>query len=299
MTAALAEGLPRLRDYLAAQQTRAGLVARRLLGQPAPGDEALRQALLDGYARELRPDGSVGGSVLPTVWRLHELMDLGEDPHAPAHRATLAWVLSLDGQPGAFGQGCERDRHQHQACEHFVSGFFSAGDPALRVAPITIPSGKVFRTEAQARFALSCLALRAVFRAGETGRPSVDHHLTSLAGMLRRWTSWTGYFAPDMLIAGLHALLLSPAGPHRAVAADAIAWVVRHQAADGTWAGADLFHTLDALAAASTPEALEGIRRAVPPLFARQRAGGGFGPVASQERALIATRALHAAGLMP
>jgi hypothetical protein len=68
--------------------------------------------------------------------------------------------------------------------------------------------------------------------------------------------------------------------------------IVEHQAEDGTWAKADLFHTLDALLAVGSSEARDAVRRAIPALLSRQRADGSFGSTAQQERALIALRAL-------
>jgi hypothetical protein len=70
------------------------------------------------------------------------------------------------------------------------------------------------------------------------------------------------------------------------------ALIAQHQANDGTWPNADLFHTLEALVALGTPQARESTRRAIPALLARQRPDGSFGATAQQERALIALRAL-------
>ncbi len=202
-------------------------------------------------------------------------------------------MLALQGRPGAFGEGCDKERHVQRACDHYVQGFFSPAPPAVRLAPVTFPNGKAFRAEPAARFALSCLALRAAlaYRTRAAAR-SIDHHVRSLSALATGWTELDGFFAPDAIVAGMHALAL--AGPeHRSVVATLVGLVAANQDASGDWPNADLFHTLDAL---DGQRASRGARarcgRAVPALAARQRADGTFGASAQQERALIGLRAL-------
>ena len=227
--------------------------------------------------------------MVPTIWRAHELMDLGA---AESHCArVMDWILGLQGQPGAFSQGCSRIRHSHRVCEHFISGFFSPAPPEQRLAPVMLPNGKVFRAEPAARFAISCLALRAALRGRWRDRAAVQRHLASLHQLQEQWSDWNGYFAADAIIAGIHALALSPLGsPVRERLSSLIA---AHQAPDGTWPTADLFHTLEALLALDdTSTARAAVRRAIPALLSRQRIDGTFGSTAQQERALIALRSL-------
>jgi hypothetical protein len=283
----------RLTAYFADAATRQGVLAREALGRPAERDAALRERLIGGFRAELRSDGSIPGGAVPTIWRAHELMDLGHMGRQPGTVRVVRWIDSLQGQPGAFGEDCSPDRHQHRVCKHFLAGFFSPGPAAERLAPITLPNGKVFRAEPAARFAASCLALRAVLRArGDHERyPLVEQHLSSLVRLSERWTSWTGYFAPDVIVAALHALALAPP-PYRDVVPAVVALVAGNQGDDGGWPNADLFHVLEAMLAAGTEDARAVVRRALPALAARQRADGTFGPMAQQERALIGLRAL-------
>jgi hypothetical protein len=276
--------------YFADLPTRQGLLARRALGRPASGDEALSRRLLETMRKETRLDGQVTGAVVPTIWRAHEFMDLGYRGDETSCARIVGWILDLQGKPGAFNEGCNPTRHAHKVCQHFISGFFSPAPPDQRVAPVMLPNGKVFRAEPAARFAISCLALRAVLRARFSGTP-IEKHVLSLIQLHRRWAEVDGYFGADAIVAGIHALAFVPP-PHRGVLAQLPALVASRQAADGSWPNADLFHTLEALLAIGTGEARNAVRRAVPALLARQRADGSFGSTAQQERALIALRSL-------
>lgn len=281
----------RLALYFGGEPTRQGLLARVELDATVEGDAALRQRLRADLGADLRPDGSVGGAALPTIWRAHELLDLGEPAESPRLQPLLSWILRRQGRPGAFGEGCDRERHARQACEHFLAGFVAPAPPAERLAPITLPNGKPFRAEAAARFALSCLALRAVLRAGQVSAPAVGQHVRSLVRLSQQWTEWGGYFAPDMIVAGLHALAAAGAEGREPVQR-LTALVVAHQDRNGDWPHADSFHVLEALLAAGGAEAEAAIARAAPRLEQLQRPDGTFGSTARQERALIGLRAL-------
>lgn len=289
------DGIDRLQLFFAELSTRQGVLARQALGQPAPGDEVLARRLVDDMRAETGMDGSISGAVVATVWRAHELLDLGcKGDHAGTVRV-MGWVLGLQSKPGAFSEGCSPPRHAHRACEHFISGFFSPAPPMHRFAPVMFPNGKVFRAEPAARFAISCLALRAALRGRMEKRPGVEQHLLSLFQLQEQWDDWSGYFAPDMIVAGIHTLAFA-AEAHQEILPRLAGAVAANQSEDGTWANADLFHTLEALLAIGTRDAQATVRRAVPALLARQRIDGSLGSTAQQERALIALRALIWAG---
>jgi hypothetical protein len=282
--------LERLARYFSSLETRPGILARRQLGQEAASDRPLAGRLAGALAVALRPDGSVSGGAVPTIWCGHELLDLGASSQDPAVQRIMGWLLARQGRPGAYGEGCDRLRHQQRICEHFVQGFFAPGPPEQRLAPITLPNGKAFRTEPAARFAISCLGLRLALRAGAAHRPAVARHVESLRLLAtQHWTTWSGFFAPDVIVAGLHALAL--AGPrYRTSVAALVDLVAEHQRDDGLWPNADFFATLEALVAADLPSSREVLQRTVPALRERQRADGAFGATAQQERALIALR---------
>ena len=286
-----AEGIERLALYFATTPTRQGILARSALGLPAPGDDALSRRLAAELRVRAQLDGIPAGALVPAVWRVHELLDLGYEVARDKAAVLMGWMLQLQSKPGAFSVGCSRARHAHRVCEHFISGFFSPAPAEERLAPIMLPNGKVFRAEPAARFAISCLALRAALRGGLRGAPSVEQHLSSLLQLQEHWSNWNGYLSPDAIVAGIHALALVPTTPEEVLSRLA-STVGANQGADGTWANADLFHTMEAMLALGTPAAHANVRRAVPAILARQRADGSFGPTAQQERALIALRAL-------
>jgi hypothetical protein len=281
-----------LRLYFAPLPSRQGLLARAVLGESAPEDAELAARLADELASEIRADGSIGGAAVPTIWRIHELLDLGRGPDDPGVARLADWLFQRQDVPGAFGAGCDKARHTQRTCSHYVSGFFAPAPAEQRLAPVTLPNGKVFRAEPAARFAISCLALRAVIRLGLTSRPPVRQHLESLANVVRQWTEWSGFFAPDALVAGVHALALAGPGYRQAVEAG-VRMVAGHQDASGGWPQADLFHLIETLLAAGGPEAHGSVRRAVSALLSLQRADGTFGGSAQQERALIGLRAIR------
>jgi hypothetical protein len=286
----MSELVSRLTRYFADQPSRQGILARAALGRSGPGDLELARELRARLGAELRADGSLGGASLATIWRVHELLDLGEPADSPAIRAATGWLAGLQGRPGAFGEGCGKERHARRTCEHFLSGFFAAAPPQQRLAPVTLPNGKVYRAEPAARFAVSALALRALLRAGQSGRPAVREHLDSLARFAEQWQDWGPAFAPDAIVAGMHAL--AEGGPPWNAAGERLVPVVfRRQALDGTWPQADLFQMLEMLLAVASPEARTLARHALPALATRQHADGTFGATAREERALIALRA--------
>lgn len=282
--------IDRLTGLLGGAHTRQGVLARAALGRPSPNDGELSRRLAGALGAQLRADGSLGGATVPTVWRAHELMDL-ESRCGPACGRALGWILALQGRPGSFGEGCDRTRHARRLCEHFVGGFFAPAPAEQRFAPVTLPNGKVFRGEPAARFAISCLALRAVLRAGAEARPQVRQHLLSLEQIADQRAGWGDYFAPDVLVSALHALALG--GPaRRPVVERLVGQLAANQEPGGGWPNADLFLVLEALLAAGNDTARATVRKAIPALLARQRPDGTFGTVAQQERALIGLRAL-------
>jgi hypothetical protein len=284
--------LERLALYIGPLRTRQGVLARAALGTPGEGDDTLARELASAMAAQLRPDGSIGGAAVPTIWRAHELLDLGTDPREPAVARILSWLLQHQDAPGAYGEGCDKARHARHICQHWIGGFFAPAAAEQRLAPITLPNGKVFRAEPAARFAISALGLRAVLRAGPGDQAGVVRHLECLLVVAEQWTELSGFFSPDVIVAGAHALALGGTA-YRSTVESLVTTIASHQGPDGLWPNADLFHTLEALLATGLPAAQAAVRRAAPALAARQRTDGSFGAMAQQERVLIGVRALR------
>ncbi|HTO73583.1 MAG TPA: hypothetical protein VMJ30_07185 [Gemmatimonadales bacterium] len=286
-----AQAIERLAEFFAPLESRQGVLARRLLGRPRAGDAELSLRLARQFASQVSAEGTVAGGLAFTAFRLIELIELGCDEETPAVPRLIKWLAAQQDAPGCYSEGCAPPRHEKGVCEHFLSGFLSPGPADVRVAPVTIPNGKVFRAEPAARFALSCLGLRALLLTPARTYSGVKRHLTSLARLKEAWGPWNGYFPPDLVITALTALATAGSA-ERAATEVGVKLVSDNQAADGGWPETDRFVALEALVTAGTTEAREAVRRSIGGLISRQRADGSFGPVAQHERCLIALRAL-------
>lgn len=264
-------------------------MARRILGHAFPSDDVLRDQLIGRAQSRLRPDG--GAADTPTV--IGALADLiALDGPAPLRDKSLDWLLGLVGKPGAFGEGCTAARHARRVCEHFLGGFFAVAPPAQRVAPATLPNGKVYRIESQARFATSVWALEVATEGGRSHDPGVQKHLDSFAHLVIEWDRWDEFLPPDLAFNAISALGVAPER-WRPVLESLLRIVAHHQAADGTWPRVDFFNALAGLARVDHPLVLPMIERALPGLIQRQRDDGSFGNVAPDERALVGFQVLR------
>ena len=279
----------RLAEFLERRPSRHGWVARRGLGHSFPSDEVLRDQLVGRAQSQLWPDG--GGADTATV--VAALADLnGLEGPAALRDKSLDWLLALVGRPGAFGEGCTAARHAHRVCEHFLGGFFAVAPPAQRAAPATMPNGKIYRIESQARFATSVWALEVAVEGGRSHDPSIQKHLDSFAHLVIEWDRWDEFLVPDLAFNAIGALSVAPER-WRPVLESLVRIVAHHQSADGTWPRVDFFNALAGLARVEHPMTIPMLERALPGLLQRQRDDGSFGNVAPDERALIGFRVLR------
>ncbi|MBM4187986.1 MAG: hypothetical protein FJ206_11830 [Gemmatimonadetes bacterium] len=285
--------LDRVERYFARKATRAGWLARRRLGKADDGDETLRQTLIAAVAGSLRPDGSVGGTASATIGAIDDLLDL--DPPPELLVAPLDWLMGLVGKPGAYHEGCSSARHGHRVCEHFLGGFFSPAPATQRVAPITVPDGKTYRVESQARFAVSVAALRAALRGGRGDSPAIARHLDSFKHLLDEWQRPDEHLPFDLLFGAMAAVAVAPSR-WQPLLDRLVDLAAGFQLSDGTWQRGDFFHALAGLVEVRRPGATAVLRRAAPALLQRQRDDGSFGSVARDERALIGLRVLLVVG---
>lgn len=270
--------LGRARAFFRDRATPAGVVARRLLGRATAADEELADHLVRERRRRSRMDGSINGSLVDTARAAWELLDLGAlADHAGVVRLT-GFLLGRQDAPGRWGE-----------LTGLGDGFFSPGPVDQSIAPLTLTAGVVLEHENDARFAASCIALRAILRAGFDERTRVRTHVDALIGM--------SGLAPTLEVLVLGTVGL--ASPDYAARVNELAEsLVGRQNDDGTWAGVPLCHALEALSTIPTPAAREGVRRAAAPLLTMQAESGSFDEGDSEQLALIAVRALVTARSM-
>ena len=264
-------------------------MARRSFGRAFASDAVLREQLIGSVAATIRADGSAA-DFPATALAVLDLIDLD----APSSRiqSSLDWLIAQANRPGAFGEGCTAARHAHRVCEHAVGGFFSPAPPSQRAAPASMPNGKVYRVESQARFAASCLALTAVLRAGRAHEPAVQRHLDSFSNLQLEWETWGDFLVPDLAFNAIAALAVAPERWQPTLEA-MVRLAGNQQLHDGTWPRVDFFNALDGLCRANHPLVGPILEQALPGLLQRQRDDGSFGNVAADERALVGLRVLE------
>ena len=279
--------LEKLTGYFDRRNTRQGWLARRIQERPFDSDAMLRDQLIRSAWGALGP---ASADPLRTVALVEALVDL----EAPADRVARGVVslLGTAGRPGAFGEGCTAARHAHRVCEHFLGGFFAVAASTARVAPASLPNGRVYRVESQARFAMSCWILQVLIRAGQLGEQSIQRHLDSFLHLLPEWEQWDDFLIPDLAFSALGALGVATER-WRPTLDTLIRLVADQQLADGTWPRVDFFNALDGLARVHHPLVTPMLDRALPGLLQRQREDGSFGNLAAEDRGLVALRVLR------
>lgn len=287
----ISAALDRLADFFRKRDTRAGILARRLLGCERQTDGQLAEHLVREGRRKTRIDGSVNGSLADTAWLTWELLDLDCPADHAAVVRTVGYLLSRQDQPGHFAEGCTDERHQRKLCSHFMKGFFSPGGADRPIAPLTFPTGVTAQPEYAARFAVSCAALRVVLRAGEERRTGVLEHLDSLVVLVREPDQLEFDGRQDLAFFALGALALAPPsyrGPLERLAEH----LADTQTPDGTWARATTMHALDMLSSVHTPASRGALVRAAPFLCNMRLTNDAPGADEREEAALVAARVL-------
>lgn len=283
--------LERATAYFAERPTRAGYVARRLLGVSRPEDEKLVPALVKELRGKIRGDGSTGADLVHTAWSVWELLDLGLPPNAPAVTKAVNWLLTRQDKDGAFGLGCTPKRHEMKACEHFIGGFFAYRSGSRTIRRLALPTGAAATSDIGARFLASCFALRSVLRAGQDEKTLVRRHAGSLLALPRLWDTWGGPWPPTLMAAALAAIAWSPE-PFRNQLPILAEHLALNQRPDGTWRNLDIVHAVDALVAVPLAQAREAVALAAPRLAKLQTLKGTIGSGAyAEERTLVAVRA--------
>ena len=287
--------LASLSEFFRDRQTRAGVVARRILGIPQSHDIKLTEQLVQERRRRTRLDGGVGGWVVATTWSAWELLQLGCPADHTGLCRMMGYLLARQDQPGRFGEGCSERRHKLGLCHHFVSGFFSPATKDVAVAPLAFPSGVVFTREWEARFGASCFALRTALQARQDRRESIRRHVDSLFHLAERWQAGQLPGSLDVAFASLGAVAMAPLA-YRKRTDELFAYLAGQQQADGRWPNTSMFHAVDTLLLLPTPEARESVNRAVPAVVEDLKNQTGD-ESQNEDIALIALRALRSLGI--
>jgi len=304
--------------YFDGRESRAGVVARRLLGRPRPDDERLVATLVRERRARLRSDGSVGGDLVATAWVAWELMDLGRGPDDEAVRRTVKWLLSRQDKDGA--EACLPRRHEITLNGHSIGGFFAYRSKGRTVRRLVLPDGATAVSDQGARFLASCFALRTVLRAGKLEAdararqeaaarrlrapaprgskavlgilelPLVRRHVGSLLALPKMWDTWGGLWQPTLTVSALAAIAWAPL-PFRAQLPILAEHLALNQRPDGSWRNLDIVHAVDSLVAVPLPQAREAVALAAPKLARFQTPKGAVGSGAHvEERTLSALR---------
>lgn len=268
----IVQAVERVGRFFAHRESLEGVVGRRLLGTTAPRDPELADHLIRERRRRSRLDGSIGGSLPQTAQALWELLELGADRDHAAIVRLAGFLLEQQGRPGHWSDDGDAG-----------AGFFSPGPWTSPIAPLHLPSGTVFHGEQDARFVASCLALRAVLRAGHENRRPVAAHLESLLKLR--------VLEPHLGFVVLAALGMAPPA-YWARIEPLVAEAARHQRQDGSWPDVTVFHAVDLLVSVPTPAARQLVARAATCIAAQQTSTGAFDPDESEAIALIGLRAL-------
>ena len=293
--------------YFDGRESRAGLVARRLLGRVRPEDARLEASLLRERRPKIRSDGSVGGDLVATAWLAWELMDLGLRTDDEPVRRTVKWLLGRQDRDGA--ELCLPRRHEFVVNEHSIGGFFAYRTPGRALRRLVLPDGGTAVSDQGSRFLASCFALRTVLRAGqieaealahaqaEESRYSVRHakagakakpplgildlplvrrHVGSLLALPKMWDSWGGLWQPTLTVSALAAIAWAPL-PFRSQLPILAEHLALNQKPDGSWRNLDIIHAVDALVAVHLPQAREAVALAAPKLAKMQTPKGTVG----------------------
>lgn len=282
-------------EFFRSRQTRAGVVARRLLSATTTEDDVLSHQLINERRRKTRMDGGVGGWVAATTFSAWELIQLGCRPDHTGLSRMLGYILDRQDKPGRFGEGCSERRHNIGHCHHYIGGFFSPGSKDEIVAPLALPSGSVFTEEWDARFAGSCFALRTVLQARQERRDAVIRHVESLVDLADRWRRAEFPVETELAFTALSAVAVAPL-QYRPAAEGMAARLIDQQQPDGTWDKTSTFQAIDALLSVPSAESQVAVRHATESIIQEQRPDGSFDDDANEERALIALRAIWSIG---
>ncbi len=284
---AILDATDRARDWLSERQDFYGYLCRRSTGRGAP--ELGRHLRGDLLAKQNREGYWGEANLAASAEALWQLLDLGQAPDSLAVQRGLDWLYSRRDQEGSFGSGCTPARHEQRICEHYLSGFFSAG-PADESQEVTLPNGQSVTSDVGARLLASERALRVALRA----RPADPRAHASVSGLrsLPLYLEYGGSNTPAVLVGALQALAWAE-GPPPAEVQAGVETLAQAQESDGNWPNVELFFVLEALLEIDHPLALRLISQTVDRLLETQLKYGAWGRRHQPAQTWIATRVLE------
>jgi len=259
----------RARDWLGDRRDYHGYLSRRESGRGAP--ELARHLRGDLLARQSADGG--WGDLATSVDSLWRLLDLGLSADLPAVSRALDWLFGQRDQDGAFSHGCSPARHEQRICEHYISGFFSAG-PASESQELILNNGQSVTSDVGARLLSSERALRLALRA----RPTDSRVSASVTGLraLPLYLEYGGSFTPAVLVGAIQALAWLR-GTVLGELEAGLEVLLSAQAKDGTWPNVEFFFVVETLLEVRHPAANTMLRKCLPRLLDAQHKDGSWG----------------------
>ncbi len=299
----LAAALNRMERTLFRWPVLEAVIARREAGVPEPSDPRRAAALAATICDRAAPDGSWCSDLIRTAETLLLLREIALVPDARTGEtaaAASAWLLGRRDKPGRFGEGCDAASHEAGLCEHVMTGLFSAADPAIDLGGTMLATGGRFQSDAAARFAASCLALRALV-AWNQYDAGLEPGLAAVRSVLMRHAPAAEPLGCAGYVCAIAAVgAVRDSEPDRVAALSGLARLASVQRGDGSWPGVDLFHVLEALTSPSLAwhrldPAEAAIRRAAGMLSLMQGPDGSSGMETGPTRTLAGWRTLRRA----
>jgi hypothetical protein len=277
------------RAWLGERHDYFGYLSRRDTTRGAP---ELAMHLRGDIRAKQGPDGSWREGDLPaTAEALWRLLELGQTPDSPAVQKALDWLYSRRDREGAFGWGCTPTRHEQRICQHYVSGFFSAGPPE-RPLEVTLSNGQAATSDAAARLLASERALRSALRA----RPLDPRAAASITGLrgLPLYLEYGAPLNPALLVGALQAFAWTSGSRPRELEAGLELLAAEHDE-DGTWPNVEFFFVVEMLLEARHPAADAMLLKSIPRLLDTQQKTGAWGRRHPAAQTWIAVLALERA----
>jgi len=239
-------------------------------------------------------DGSWGdGNLASTAEAIWLLLDLGTNADFAPFARGLEWLFGRLDAEGSYASGCTPSRHENRTCEHFLSGFFSPGQPNEPLE-ISLPNGQSVSADATARLLVSERSLRSVLRANPRD-PRVAAPISGLTS-LPLYGDYGGSFTPPALVGAVQALAWS-VGQDAGKLEAGLLTLAAAQQKDGTWPNVEFFFVLEALLETGHPLADAMLKRAVPKLLDLRHKNGTWGRRQQATQSWIAVQVLERAVL--